>query len=67
MLICVIRQKGTCPVRIVGLSAYLCVDSLSNVALSIGSPIACIAVFVLLTDLLRELHAETTEKKEESD
>lgn len=65
-LLCEHKNKRLFPFWIVGLSASLCVDFLSDVAFSIGSPIACIADLVFFTDLLRELRAENASSKKQT-
>ena len=45
------------------LLSSLCADFLSNITLSLGSPIAYIADLIFFTDLVRELRAEQSDKK----
>lgn len=47
----------------VALLSSLCADFLSNITLSLGSPIAYIADLVFFTDLVRELRAEQSDRK----
>ncbi len=48
---------------IVALLASLCADFLSNITLSLGSPIAYVADLIFFTDLVRELRAQQPDKK----
>ena len=51
---------------VVALLSSLCADFLSNITLSLGSPIAYIADLIFFTDLVRELHTERIDKKVKS-
>lgn len=48
---------------VVALLSSLCADFLSNITLSLGSPIAYLADLIFFTDLVRELRAEQSDKK----
>ena len=65
-LLCEHKNKRFLFFWVVGLGLSLCVDFLSAIALSLGSPIGFISVFVFITDLVRELRAEYDERKQQN-
>lgn len=62
-LLCERKNKRFLFFWVTALLASLCADFLSNITLSLGSPIAYIADLVFFTDLVRELRAEQFVKK----
>ena len=62
-LLCERRNKRFLFFWITALLFSLCVDVLSYITISLGSPIAFIANLVFFTDLVRELRAEGTNEK----